>query len=90
MIQAEQEDRKRKLELEASAASTAVGLNAPGSEDVVEVGKDGAFDVDQKPMVSRNSSAGLATCFGDKIEELIGIVAFLLLLCRKLSLKLVV
>eukprot|EP00904_Undaria_pinnatifida_P000969 jgi/Undpi1/10873/HiC_scaffold_3.g01399.m1 len=47
---AEQEDRKRKLELEASAASTAVGLNAPGSEDVVEVGKDGAFDVDQKPM----------------------------------------
>ena len=54
MMQAEQEDRKRKLEQEANAASsTLAGGSVPGAEGVVEVGKDGAFDVDQTPMVSK-------------------------------------
>lgn len=57
-IQAEQEERKRKLEQEASAASP--NLAGGSADGVVEVGKDGAFDVDQTPMV-RNTSADATT-----------------------------
>lgn len=63
MVQAEQEDRKRKLEQEANAASqNLAGGSVPGAEGVVEIGKDGAFDVDQTPMVCmKNASTFLAT-----------------------------
>ncbi|CAM9937541.1 unnamed protein product, partial [Laminaria digitata] len=46
-----EQERKRKLEQEASAASP--NLAGGSADGVVEVGKDGAFDVDQTPMVRK-------------------------------------
>lgn len=51
---AEQEERKRKLEQSSAAAPVQAADGGSAGDGVVEIGKDGAFDVGATPTVGRS------------------------------------